>query len=226
MKKYTILLFPAGLFPVALLICAFLLISAGHQHHPVPAEYPIQAEHPVPDTYILSKAYAVTIDGTSNLRDWQETVGQVTGSVVANVNGDGSVDLQSIRIKMEVLSIKSDMGRVMDNKTYDALKAAAHPDILFTLNVPVKLMQVRGGQNAVSIKGALVLAGISRPVVMQVRTFAVGREKLQFEGSQTIKMTDYGVRPPSALFGTMKAAPAITIHFKTSFINQANINKT
>jgi polyisoprenoid-binding protein YceI len=68
------------------------------------------------------------------------------------------------------------------------------------------------------VKGTLLLAGVCRPVVMQVTTLAVDQGKWHLEGSEKIRMTDYGVKPPSALFGTMKAAPDITIHFKTNFI--------
>jgi polyisoprenoid-binding protein YceI len=173
------------------------------------------------DDYILTREYAVTIDGTSNLRDWKENVGQVTGDMTAIVNSDGSVDLVSIRIKMAVLSIKSDMGRVMDNKTYDALKATRYPDILFTLSTPLKLSQVSDCPQPVPVQGDLFLAGVCRPVVMQVKTLALDRGKLLFEGFEQIRMTDYAVKPPSALFGTMKAAPDITIHFKTNFIKPA-----
>jgi hypothetical protein len=54
-----------------------------------------------------------------------------------------------------------------------------------------------------------------------VKTFEISQGKLVFEGFQTIKMTDYGVKPPSALFGTMRAGPDITIRFKTNFSNQS-----
>ena len=173
------------------------------------------------DAYILSGEYAVTIDGTSNLRDWKEKVGVVTGDMTAVVNEDGSVDLSTIRICMKVLSIKSDMGRAMDNKTYEALKAAAYPEILFTMTAPMRLAQVRDCETAIAVKGDLTLAGICKPVTMLVKTFTIRRGNLSFEGSQTIKMSDYGVKPPTALFGTMRAGPDITIHFKTNFINQS-----
>ena len=173
------------------------------------------------DAYILSGEYAVTIDGTSNLRDWKEKVGAVTGDMTAVVNEDGSVDLSTIRICMKVLSIKSDMGRAMDNKTYEALKAAAYPEILFTMTAPMRLAQVRDCETAIAVKGDLTLAGICKPVTMLVKTFTIRRGNLSFEGSQTIKMSDYGVKPPTALFGTMRAGPDITIHFKTNFINQS-----
>lgn len=189
----------------------------------LPAFLLVSADRPAKDGFILSRNYEVTIDGTSNLRDWQEKVEDVTGDMTAVANEDGSVDLSSIRIRMKVLSIKSDMGRVMDNKTYEALKAAAYPEILFTVSAPMRFVQVRDCQTAIPVKGELVLAGICKPVTMQVKTFEIRQGNLSFEGSQRIKMTDFGVKPPSALFGTMRAAPEITIHFNTNFINQSNL---
>jgi polyisoprenoid-binding protein YceI len=187
----------------------------------LPVSLLVASDQPVQKTYTLSKEYTVTIDGTSNLRNWQEKVGEVTGDMTAVVNGDETVNLVSIRIKMEVLSIKSDMGRGMDKKTYEALKGDTYPEILFTLSTPLKLTQVRDCQVTIPVKGNLTLAGICKPVIMLVKTFEINRGVLQFEGSQTLKMTDYGVKPPSALFGTMRAGPDITIYFKTNFINQS-----
>ena len=36
-------------------------------------------------------------------------------------------------------------------------------------------------------------------------------------GAQQVKMTDYGVDPPTALFGVLKTGDAITISFNTTF---------
>src|SRR3984885_10746220 len=188
---------------ILLVLIAFTLISAGL---------------PVQNTYFLSKNYRVTIHGTSNIRDWKDSVGTVTGDMVAVPDQDGTVDVQAIHIRMEVRSIKSDMGSGMDNKTYTALKADANPEITFLLNTPVKLTQVDPGGHALSIKGSLTLAGVSRPVIMQVSSFTLGQGKLRFEGSQEINMTDYGVKPPTALFGTIRARPEISIQFKTNFL--------
>jgi polyisoprenoid-binding protein YceI len=194
---------------IVLLLFAFTLTSAGL---------------PMQNTYFLSKNYMVTIHGTSTIHNWKDSVGTVTGDMVADLNQDGTVDVQAIHIKMEVRSIKSDMGSGMDNKTYAALKADANPEIIFLLDVPVKLTQVNPGGHTLSIKGSLTLAGVHRAVIMQVNSFTLGQGKLRFEGSQAINMTDYGVKPPSALFGTIKARPEISIQFKTNFllINKSN----
>jgi len=186
----------------------------------------IGAGLPVQNTYILSKTYSVVILGTSNLRNWKDSVGNVTGNIVASLNDDGTIDLHAIYIKMEVRSIRSDMGQAMDNKTYAALKADANPEIIFALSVPLKLVQVNPGHPVLSVKGNLTLAGVSRPVTMQINSFTMGRGKLQFEGSQAISMTDYGVKPPTALFGTIKARPGIIIYFKTNFTNKQINNET
>jgi polyisoprenoid-binding protein YceI len=181
---------------------------------------PVGIPPSVQNTYILSKAYKVTISGTSNLRNWKDSVGNVTGDMEAELNGDGTICLHAIHIKMEVSSIKSDMGSVMDSKTYKALRSSANPEIIFVLNVPVTLAQVSRGGHALAVQGNLTLAGICRQVTMQINSFTIEQGKLQFEGTQAISMTDYGVKPPTAFFGAIKARPGIIIHFNTNFTNK------
>jgi polyisoprenoid-binding protein YceI len=180
----------------------------------------VKPDLPIQNTYFLAKDYRVTINGTSNLRDWKETVEKVSGDMVAILNHDGSVNLVSVDIRMDVNSIKSDMGSIMNNKTYAALKSNINPEIIFTLNVPVKLVQVNRGENRFTLKGNLTLAGFCKSVTMEVNLFILGEGRLQFEGTEAIKMTDFGVKPPSALFGTMKASPDIIINFETNFTNK------
>lgn len=172
---------------------------------------------PVSSTYILSKDYTVTIHGTSNLHAWDEKVGIVSGEGTVNPNSDGSYDVEAIHIKMEVHSIKSDMGSIMNNNTYKALKAEANPQIIFALITPVTSIHVKAGEKTVLVKGNLTIAGVTRPVSVQVKIAMPESGLLLFEGSQTIKMTDYDIKPPTALLGTLKTGDEITINFKTSF---------
>ena len=174
---------------------------------------------PAQNSYTLTKAYSVMILGTSNLRNWKDSIGTVTGNMAADLNIDGSVNINSIRIKMEVRSIKSNIGTAMDKKTYRALKSDANPQILFEVTVPAKVIQVSPGDHGFSLNGSLTLAGVCRPVCMEVTALKVEQGKLLFEGSQTISMTDYGITPPTILFGTVKAHAQITIRFKTNFTN-------
>jgi polyisoprenoid-binding protein YceI len=177
----------------------------------------VNASTPVKNTLALSKDYLVTINGTSNLHKWDETVETVTGNGVVVWNSDGSFDLESLNLSMEVKSIKSDMGSIMNNNTYKALKADAHPEIIFTLKSPLKSIQVNSSDKTISAKGSLTIAGVTKLVDILVKINMQEGSKLEFQGAETIKMTDYGVAPPTALFGSLKTGNEVTINFKTNF---------
>ncbi len=167
------------------------------------------------NTYTLSKGYTVSIHGTSNLHDWNENVVTVTGEGSVNWSGDATFDLDALNIKMEVHSIKSTEGSIMDRNTYNALKADDHPEITFTLITPVKAIPV--GSHVVAAKINLSIAGVTKAIDMSVTSEATAHGNVAFEGTKTIKMTDYGIKPPVALLGTMRTGDEITIHFKTVF---------
>ena len=119
---------------------------------------------------------------------------------------------------MEVRSIKSDMGAIMNSNTYKALKADSNPQIIFSLTSPVKSLQVISNGKMISAKGNLTIAGVVKAIDIQVKISMPKHGKLIFEGSQIIQMTDYGIKPPVALFGTLKTGNEITIHFTTNFL--------
>jgi len=180
------------------------------------------ATNPVTNKYLLSKDYTVTILGTSNLHNWNETVATVSGDGSVTWNEDGTFDLNTINLKMDVHSIKSDMGSIMNNNTYKALKADNNPEIIFVLAIPDKAIKANSAATTVSVKGTLTIAGKTQPIEMQVKISMQGHNLLSFTGSQTIKMTDYGISPPTALLGTLKTGDEITIQFKTNFVLTTN----
>lgn len=169
-------------------------------------------------SYVLNKDYSVIIEGTSNLHSWSETVNNVSGSCSFNSNSDGTFDLDGVTITMDVYSIKSDMGSVMNKKTYTALKAAGHPEITFTLVGPIRTIH---SSTDISAEGNLTIAGITRTVKMHVNVIHRNGQ-LIVEGSQTLNMTDFGIQPPTALFGSLKTADVIKISFKADFVPVAN----
>lgn len=173
---------------------------------------------PTVGTYVLDRNYAVTIHGTSNLHDWDETIETVTGNANINWNQDKYFDLDAINITMNVYSIKSNEGSFMNNNTYKALKADAHPVITFTLRSPLKSIKANSLGNNVSIAGNLTIAGVTNNITMQVKLVMDSQRKLTIEGSQIIKMTDYGVKPPTALFGAIRVHDSIKLSVKGDFI--------
>ena len=167
--------------------------------------------------YALAKNYKVTINGGSNLHDWEETAEKVVGSGLVTWNSNGTFDLNSLKIVAAVNSIKSSEGATMNGKTYKALKSESHPAITFTLTSPLRSVQ---NGNTVSAAGDLNIAGKSNPVTLRVKVAASPNGNITVEGAEPLKMTDFGIDPPTALFGALKVSNDVTIHFQSTFIKQ------
>lgn len=177
--------------------------------------YPLWAQSQY--NYTVAQDYSITIHGGSNLHDWTETVTKADGTAAIRWNDNGSFDLDNLKLAIAASTITSTEGSVMNNKTYSALKTKKHPMITFTLSSPVKSIQADGKEHAVMASGMLSVAGVTRQVALHATALAAGHGKIVFEGSQAIKMSDYGISPPTALFGVLKVTNDVTIQFKTSF---------
>ena len=61
------------------------------------------------------------------------------------------------------------------------------------------------------VEGELELAGERRPISFELATGEDGR----FTGSATVKQSDWGMKPYTALFGTLKVADEVDVAFDT-----------
>lgn len=165
--------------------------------------------------YAVSGNQTMTIQGTSNVHDWDEEVTKIYGEGAFLLNPDASVTISALIIKIDIKDIKSSHGSIMDNKTYDALKSDKFPVITYKLLAPLTIKQSAAGVSVAS-KGQISIAGVTKPLDMQVKVTAKENGILLFEGSKTLKMTDFGVSPPTAFMGAMKVGEDIVISFKTS----------
>lgn len=169
------------------------------------------------NAYTLASDHKITIDGTSNVHDWTETAMTASGDASVLWNTDGSFVLKSFNLKVTVKSIKSDKGSIMDNKTYDALKADKHPYITFKM-VSVKSMTKSGTGWSVKVNGDLTIAGVTKNTDISGMVYVKENGKLTLDVSKPLKMTDFNVDPPTAMMGAMTVGDDITIRFKLNYI--------
>lgn len=164
-------------------------------------------------------ASKVTINGTSSLHDWESTAMDFHGNVGFVLQGDKIVESEDIFIAIVVKSIKSGKS-IMDKKTMQALKQSEFPTITF------KSIQARCEENQkINCKGNLQVAGASNEVTAEVG-YKLIEGVPEVSGRLKLLMTDYGVEPPEALFGTIKTDDEITIDFVLKFnSNCNNLNK-
>ncbi len=157
-----------------------------------------------------------TIGGTSNVHDWESKVTKVSWTGAFQIMDDGTLQIRGGKVTIPVSGILSTKGRVMDNKTHEALKKASHPNIVFTATT-VNATSTGTNTWTAQVKGTLSLAGVSKQVTVKAIIKAGADGKMSVTGTHAMKMTDFGISPPTALMGTMTTGDAITLKFALDF---------
>jgi polyisoprenoid-binding protein YceI len=121
-----------------------------------------------------------------------------------------SVNIQSISIK-SIQENGAYFDKNMDKNVYKALQADRHPAILFNLT------NLTLSNTTANVTGFLKIAGKSNEIKFNARHSKI-TGGMVFEGKVPLKMTDYNVDPPTALFGTIRTGNEITVEFKMVFI--------
>jgi len=164
---------------------------------------------------INSASSTMTIFGTTNVHDWQEKTEKISGEMVI----DNSKQIQSFDVEIPVRSLKSGE-KLMDSKTYDAFNVTQNPTISFHL-LEVSSLLVSEKEINVIITGNLTMSGVSKKVSIKSSGKNIGAGAYQFKGSVPIKMTDFKMKPPTAMLGVMKVGDAINIKFDI-ILNDSN----
>jgi polyisoprenoid-binding protein YceI len=100
----------------------------------------------------------------------------------------------------------------MDGKTYEALRADNYPNITFKLDQINKLSK-SGDKYEVAASGYLNIAGTTNKIEMCVHAKVGEDGSVSFSGSKKLKMTDYKIKPPTALMGTLTTGDEVEIAF-------------
>lgn len=169
----------------------------------------------VAQTYHLDNASStLKIDGTSNLHDWQIVAENQEGKLLADFEDGKLTKIQQLDFIVTAESLKSGKSG-MDKNTYKALNTGKYKKIEFKLS---KVNSINCATNSckVSATGNLSIAGTTKPININF-DMKIEESKISITGSKAIKMTDFGVDPPKAMFGTITTGDAIDVLFQASF---------
>jgi len=166
---------------------------------------------------INSQSSTMTILGTTNVHNFQSKVTQISGDLV--ISGK---KVQSLKVDIPVKSIKSNE-KLMDTKTYEAFNAEKNPTITFQL-IDAVIQKATAEDIDVVLTGNLTMAGATKKVTFNTTGKALKAGTFQFTGSVPLKMTDFKMKPPTAMLGMMKVGDAITLKFSIVLVGDSEIN--
>jgi len=158
--------------------------------------------------YQAQQGSKVKIDGTSTMHDWTVESGIIGGYIEFDSNfpldtskptGDLKVT-PKVEVSIPVSSIKSGK-TLMDEVMHDAMKMKDYQKIQYTLKEMKPKERKAGDPLVFDTKGELTIAGVKKDVDMVVTMEPAAGNKLKTTGSKTLKMTEFGIKPPAPAIG-------------------------
>jgi hypothetical protein len=153
----------------------------------------------------------LVVAGDSTLHKWKANATELKieaelskpGAVLAAVQAQG---LNKLELVAQAGGLKSEEGKSMDKNMHKAMNVKEHPEIRFSL----QSYELKDG--VVAAAGQLSIHGQTRDVVLpgSVTAKAGG---VNVKGSYGLKMSDYGIKPPVMMMGTIRVADALTISY-------------
>lgn len=159
-----------------------------------------------PKNLILSKESRLWIDGTSTVKSFSCTANKVDVSVLAEPGSAPNDLVQSASLVVPVASLDCRNG-TMNEHMRKALKASANP----TISWKMTSYNVEGTN--VVMNGLLTIAGKENPMELRGTGTADNAGTIRMKGSTKFKMSQFGVKPPTLMLGSMKVGDPVTVSF-------------
>lgn len=166
----------------------------------------------------LDPGSELTIEGTSSLHDFQCR----TDKINAYVDVDPAYTMDLTRIARPIVSVKVNIvvktlscgNAQMDRNMYSTLKADENQLITYTLS-GYEVLDGSASPTAFTAKtnGTLVVAGREKAIDMKITAERFGDGKAVAQGEQILLLTDFGIKPPSFMFGTLKVGNQVRVKF-------------
>ena len=159
------------------------------------------------------KESKLIVAGTSSIHDWEMNAETFTAQTKLEVNNNSVGKIESIDFTCKVEDIESGK-RIMDSKAYDALQEKRHPQISFQLH-PNNQVKVSGKK--VSLTGDMTIAGKKREVNVNCIFDVKNDNQFSVSGEVPLKMSEFGIEPPTAMLGTLETGDQVVVKFDFEF---------
>jgi len=166
----------------------------------------------------LDPASVVTVEGTSSMHDWHCK----TDKIAAYVDVDPGYTKDLTKVPRPITAVKVNIvvktltcgNSQMDRNMYNTLKADENQLIKYTLSGYDLLNgSVSPTSFAAKTNGTLSIAGQTKPIEMKISAERTGDGKAVASGEQTLLLSDFGIKAPSFMFGSLKVGNEVKVKF-------------
>jgi hypothetical protein len=187
--------------------------------------------------FVAGPGSELVMEGSSNLAPWRcrgttldgrmEVAASLTkiNAVIDRVE-DGNIGVwmsnpsagrfpqPTFRLRVPVTALHCP-NRKMERDMYAALQSQTFPTIEFRFADLASGIEhdLDDGSYRTTINGTLSLAGAEKTIRIVVEARRLSATKLRLRARLPLKMTDFRITPPTALFGMVKAKDNITVSF-------------
>ncbi len=161
----------------------------------------------------------ITISGTSTLTDWTVTCANVQDTPdQLNLDLQNPGQIAEFGFKVPVANMDGGRGSSMNDKILNAFQSSQHPFVEYQQTSPARVsVPDQSGAVTITSSGNLSMAGATKAV--EIKSTAVIKDgKLLISGSKDIKMSDFGITPPSAMFGQIKTNDDVVVSYQFQYI--------
>ena len=176
---------------------------------------PAGAWTPADAPLTLAPQSRLWVDGTSTVRAFSckataldAEIAGAPNAVASVLGGEKGVTAVEVRVAAE----KLDCGNgTMNEHMFKAIKAKEHKTIVFR----VASYDVEKGAEGVkgTLTGTLTLGGVEKKISIDATGRDGGTGALRVTGVHEIKLSEYGLKAPTLMFGTMKVGDAVKVGF-------------
>ena len=178
----------------------------------LPAALGIAARRPI-DMQPESRLW---IAGTSTVRSFQcqastfeaKIESAPNGAVAAVLAGEKAVSNVTLTVPVEQIDCKNG---TMNEHMRKALKASQNPTVTFKVTT-YDLARANDVVD-VTLNGTLTIGGVEKPVTINAQAKPGENGTLLVSGTREVRMTEFGLKPPTLMLGTMKVDERVKVGF-------------
>jgi hypothetical protein len=164
------------------------------------------------------------MDGTSTIHDWECRTSDVQVALVkaqghAEPANGASIEalirgkaFDGLDVAIPVRAFRADR-KGLEKNMLKALQSDKYPEVRFHMQRYTVTSAEHADTLTMRIEGMLTVSGVEKNVSLAARAWK-GDSGEWVEGSEALKMSDFGIKPPRMMLGTLKVADPVVIHYR------------